>query len=228
MIEKLKHKLIVSCQAWEGTPFYEDSTIMRKLAESALLGGAGGIRANGVEDIVAIKKTVDLPLIGIYKLEDKRGLKIITPDFDSADKLVNAGADIIAIDASNHARPSEEELYELITSIRQKLGVPVMADISTLEEAIRAEKYGADIVSTTMAGYTPYTENNKTVGPDLDLIERIVKNVKVAVIGEGRFSKPEEVYEAIRVRGATSVVVGTSITAPWEISNRFAKAIQCS
>lgn len=224
MIDKIKNKLIVSCQAWEGTPFYNSPELMRKMAESALLGGAGGIRANGAADIAEIKKTVDLPMIGIHKHEDNRGIKIITPNFESAEMLVNAGADIIALDASDYARPNVEELYELISNIRQKLGVPVMADISTLEEAIRAEKLGADVVGTTMAGYTPYTVENKTAGPDLDLLESIVKSVNIPVIGEGRFSKPEEVYEAMYKRGATSVVIGTAISAPWEITNRFVKA----
>jgi len=103
------------------------------------------------------------------------------------------------------------------------LGLPVMADISNVEEAVRAERCGADLVATTMAGYTQYTV--KTEGPDLDLIERLVQTVSLPVVGEGRFSKPEEVREAIRVRGAHSVVVGTSITAPWEVAARFVRAI---
>lgn len=225
MIAALKGKLIVSCQAWEGTPFYGDPRYMRAMAECALMGGAGGIRANGEEDIREIKKTVPLPLIGIYKLPDKRGIRVITPDFQSAEKLAAAGADIVAIDASVQAREDEEEMFELIRAIREKLGVPVMADISTVEEAVRAERCGADIVATTMAGYTAYTEAAKTKGPDLDLIERIVKRVKVPVIGEGRFASPQEVREAIRARGAHSVVVGTSITAPWEVTSRFVAAI---
>lgn len=225
MINELKNKLIVSCQAWGGTPFYGDPKYMRAMAECALMGGAGGIRANGEADIREIKKTVSLPVIGIYKLPDKRGLKIITPDYESAEKLVAAGADIIAVDASAHARPDENELFELITNIRGKLSVPVMADISTVEEAVRAERFGADLVGTTMAGYTPYTEASKTIGPDLDLIEAIVSRVRVPVIGEGRFANPEEVHEAIHQRGAHSVVIGTSITAPWEVTARFVRAI---
>jgi N-acylglucosamine-6-phosphate 2-epimerase len=223
MIDSLKNKVIVSCQAWPGTPFYGDPKFMRAMAESAQMGGAGGIRANGEEDILSIKETVSLPVIGIYKLPDKRGITIITPTFESAEKLVKAGSDIIALDASIDARPEMEELSELIQRIRNELGVPVMADISTLEEALRAESCGADIVATTMAGYT--SNSIKTNGPDLDLIEQIVRNVKVPVIGEGRFSKPEEVNEAIIKRGALSVVIGTSITAPWEITARFVQAL---
>ncbi|MET3696988.1 N-acylglucosamine-6-phosphate 2-epimerase [Bacillus oleivorans] len=223
MIDSLKKKLIVSCQAWPGTPFYGDPRLICAMAESAYNGGAGGIRANGEKDILEIKKNVPLPVIGIYKLPDKRGVTVITPDFQSAKKLADAGSDIIAIDASYEARPNLEELHELIHQIKTKLGIPVMADISNLEEAIRAEKCGADIVATTMAGYTPYT--TKTDGPDLDLIESIVKKVKIPVFGEGRFSKPEEVNEAINDRGAHSVVIGTSITAPWEITKRFVRAI---
>jgi len=223
MIELLKNKLIVSCQAWPGTPFYGDPRMMRAMAECALMGGAGGIRANGPDNIREIKKTVPLPMIGIYKKPDKRGVQIITPDFASARELAEAGADIIALDATFEARRQEDELRELIGAIRNDLGVPVMADISNVDEAVRAERCGADVVATTMAGYTPYT--TKTEGPDLDLIERLVRTVRVPVIGEGRFSKPEEVREAIHARGAHSVVVGTSITAPWEVAARFVRAI---
>ncbi|MEH7380307.1 N-acetylmannosamine-6-phosphate 2-epimerase [Bacillus sp. JJ1533] len=223
MIELLKKKLIVSCQAWPGTPFYGDPRLIRAMAESAYIGGAGGIRANGVDDIQEIKKNVPLPIIGIYKLPDKRGKTVITPDFESAQKIADAGSDIIAIDASIEARPDIEELQQFIYKIKTELRMPVMADISDLDEAIRAEASGVDIVATTMAGYTPYSK--KTDGPDLDLLESIVKKVKIPVIGEGRFSKPEEVNEAINVRRAHSVVIGTSITAPWEITNRFVRAI---
>lgn len=223
MIEQLKHKLVVSCQSWPGTPFYGDPRMMRAMAECALMAGAGGIRANGPDDIREIKKTVPLPMIGIWKAPDKRGVRIITPDFASAERLADAGADIIALDATFEARPDEEELRELVQRIKSELKLAVMADISNAEEALRAERCGADLAATTMAGYTPYTV--KTEGPDLDLIETLVRTVTIPIVGEGRFSKPEEVREAIHKRGAHSVVVGTSITAPWEVAARFVRAI---
>jgi N-acylglucosamine-6-phosphate 2-epimerase len=219
----MRNKLIVSCQAWPGTPFHGDPNMMRAMAECAAMADAGGIRADGADNIREIKKTVSLPMIGLEKGADKRGIRIITPDFASAQRLVQAGADIVAIDASFDARNSENELIDLIRSIHVELGAPVMADISNIEDAVRAVQCGADIVATTMAGYTSYTV--KTEGPDLDLIQRLVQTVNVPVIGEGRFSKPEEVREAIRVRGAHSIVVGTSITAPWEVAARFVRAI---
>lgn len=170
MINSLKRKLIVSCQAWKDTPFY-GSNYMRAMAESALMAGAGGIRANGPEDIREIKKTVKLPIIGINKLPDSRGIKIITPNFEAARGLAEAGAEIIAIDASGEARTNDEELAEFIYEMQFKLKVLVMADISNLEEGVRAEKAGADIVATTLSGYTSYTK--KTEGPDLDLIKQL-------------------------------------------------------
>lgn len=198
---------------------------MRAMAESAQMAGAGGIRANGPEDIAEIKKTVTLPMIGIHKLPDKRGKVIITPDLESARSLVAAGADIVALDATAESRPDEAELEKLIHEIRHSLKVPVMADISTVEEAIRAERFGADLVATTMAGYTSYTEKGKSADPDIALIQQLVKAVKTPVVGEGRFSQPSQVKEALDT-GAHSVVVGTSITAPWEIAARFVRAIQ--
>jgi N-acylglucosamine-6-phosphate 2-epimerase len=221
MIEQIKQKLIVSCQAWKGTPFYAPH-YMKAMAECAQMAGAGGIRANSPDDIREIKKTVKLPLIGIYKLPDKRGVPIITPDFESAAALVAAGADIIAIDATLEARADEVELGRLIHDIKTKLNVPVMADTSTLEEALRAERLGSDLAATTMAGYTPYSK--KTEGPDLLLIASMVKALKIPVVGEGRYSLPSEVKAAVDI-GAHSVVVGTAITAPWEIASRFVRAI---
>ncbi|MFD0714261.1 N-acetylmannosamine-6-phosphate 2-epimerase [Paenibacillus sp. GCM10027626] len=225
MIASLKNKIIVSCQAWPGTPFYGDPRFMRAMAESALLGGARGIRANGADDVREIKTTVNLPLIGINKLPDRRGVRIITPDFESARVLAEAGADMIAVDATVENRADEAELRQLIAEIHNRLALPVMADISNVEEAVRAERLGADVVATTMAGYTPYTEKEKTKGPDFELISRIVSRVKVPVIGEGRFALPSDAHEAIAVCGAHSVVVGTSITAPWEVTARFVRAI---
>ncbi|MCJ8013669.1 N-acetylmannosamine-6-phosphate 2-epimerase [Paenibacillus sp. KQZ6P-2] len=225
MIQTMKNKIIVSCQAWPGTPFYGDPRLMRAMAESALMGGAGGIRANGADDIREIKTTVDLPVIGINKLPDKRGVRIITPDFESARVLAEAGADLIAVDATVQSREDEAELQQLIQDIQIRLRLPVMADISNVEEAVRAERLGANVVATTMAGYTSYTKEHKTEGPDFELISRIVEQVNIPVIGEGRFALPSDVCEAIKVRGAHSVVIGTSITAPWEITARFARAI---
>lgn len=222
MINQLKGRLIVSCQAWLDTPFYGPH-YMRAMAESAQMAGAGGIRANSPEDIREIKKTVKLPMIGIHKLADQRGIKIITPTFESARALVEAGSDIIAIDATNDGRPDEGELERLIQEIKSKLKVPVMADISNVEEAVRAEKFGADLVGTTMSGYTSYTQ--KTEGPNLALIEALKLTVRIPIVGEGRFSQPHEVKEALN-KGAHCVVVGTSITAPWEIAARFVRAIQ--
>ncbi len=186
------------------------------------MAGAGGIRANGPEDIREIKKTVKLPMIGIYKLPDARGIKIITPNFAAARELAYAGAEIIAIDATREARTNDDELAEFIYEMKAKLKVLVMADISNLDEGIRAEKAGANLVATTMSGYTSYTK--KTEGPDLELIKQLVSAISVPVIGEGRFSNPTEVNQALDL-GAHSIVVGTSITAPWEIAARFVRAI---
>jgi len=221
LINSLKRKLIVSCQAWEDTPFY-GANYMHAMAESALMAGAGGIRANGPENIREIKKTVKLPMIGIYKLPDARGIKIITPNFEAARELAEAGAEIIAIDATREARSNDEELAEFIEEIKAKLKVLVMADISNFDEGVRAEKAGANLVATTMSGYTSYTK--KTEGPDLELIKQLAAVVAIPIIGEGRYANPAQVNQALDL-GAHSVVVGTSITAPWEIAARFVRAI---
>ena len=211
--------LIVSCQALKNEPLY-GSDIMARMAFAALSGGAVGIRANTPCDIVAIKKAVQLPLIGIYKVDLPDYEVYITPTFDSAKEVAKAGADMIAVEATNRTRP--EPLDQLIGRIKDELGKPVMADCSTFEEAMQAAKFGADIISTTMAGYTAYT--SKTEGPDFDLLIKMLDANVAPVIAEGRFYYPEQVVKALEL-GAHAVVVGGAITRPAEITTRFVNAI---
>lgn len=211
--------LIVSCQALKHEPLY-GSELMAKMAQAALMGGAVGIRANTPQDIRAIKSVVSLPLIGIYKIDLPDYEVYITPTFEAAREVAEAGTDMIAVEATNRKRP--EPLDQLIGRIRDELGKPVMADCSTFDEAMAAAKFGADVISTTMAGYTDYTK--KTDGPDWDLLERMIDANVAPVIAEGRFYYPEQVVRALEM-GAMGVVVGGAITRPVEITTRFVNAI---
>jgi N-acylglucosamine-6-phosphate 2-epimerase len=215
--------LIVSCQAYDDNPM-RGPTFMRAMALSALMGGAGAIRANGEEDIRAIREVTDAPIIGLNKLWVEGFEVYITPTFDSARVLADAGADIIALDATPRPRPGGETLEELISQIQNDLGLRVFADCSTILDAVAAAKLGADYVSTTMAGYTPYTAKNKTTGPDFKTLEAIAQSVSVPVIAEGRFWTPFEVGHAFEL-GASAVVIGTAITSPVDITKRFAKEV---
>ncbi len=220
--EIFRRGLIVSCQALEHEPLH-GSHIMARMALAAEQGGAVGIRANTPEDIQAIKATVKLPVIGIYKREYEGSEVYITPTFAEAKAIAEAGADMIALDATPRPRPGGETLATLIRRIHQELDLPVMADCSTTEEAIAAAELGADVVSSTLAGYTPYSR--KTEGPDFEMLREVLDRVSVPVFAEGRFHTPEQVAQALAM-GCYAVVVGGAITRPQEITARFTAAIK--
>jgi len=216
-----KGTLVVSCQARADNPLH-GPVHMAAMALAAEAGGASGIRANGVEDIAAIRAVTTLPIIGISKVWDDRFPVYITPDFGDAARIARAGADIIGLDAT--ARPRNGEPVErLIARIRTELGKEVFADIATLEEGRAACAHGATYVASTLSGYTEETAARKGEGPDLELLEALVSALPVPVVAEGRFDTPELVAEAFR-RGAHAVVVGTAITNPREITKKFIRA----
>jgi N-acylglucosamine-6-phosphate 2-epimerase len=219
-IEQVKGDLIVSCQALEGEAMF-GAEIMARVAKSAEDGGARAIRANSPEDVAAIRKITQLPLIGLYKEELPGTEIIITPTLNHAIAIGKAGADIIAIDATN--RPHLfGKLIDYIAAIHDQTDCLIMADISTVEEALDAENFGADMVSTTLAGYTSYS--CQCEGPDLEIVKEALKACKVPVLAEGRYSTPEEVKAAL-VNGALAVVVGGAITRPWQITKRYRNII---
>lgn len=219
-VAQVSKQLIVSCQALPDEALF-GSEIMAKMATAAMQGGARAIRANTPVDVKAIKAAVDLPVIGLYKEVLPDYPVIITPTLKHALAIAEAGADIIAIDATERPHP-EGELAPFIEKIHAQTGCLVMADISNVAEGIAAEKAGADMVSTTLSGYTPYTP--KLDGPDLDLVKELAACLKIPVIGEGRYHTPEQVKQALE-NGATAVVVGGAITRPKEITARYVKVI---
>lgn len=216
ILEKVKGKLIVSCQALPDEPLHS-SYIMGRMAYAAFVGGASGIRANTVVDIAEIKKNVNLPIIGIIKEQYGDNNVYITPTLKEVDALVKEGVDIIAIDGTKRERPDGMTLTELMKKVREKYPNQLfMADISCVEEAQNCEKLGFDIVGTTLVGYTEYTKGNKP----LEELEKVVKAVKIPVIGEGNLDTPEKARKALEV-GAFAVVVGGAITRPQQITKKF-------
>ena len=208
IIESLKNGLVVSCQARPGNPL-RDPEIMAAMALAAELGGAVAIRADGVRDISAIKERVSVPIIGINKTEPSATVPYITPDFEHAKEIADLGVEIIALDATLRPRPDGTDLGELIRRIKEELGVIVMADIATYEEGIAAARMGADIISTTLSGYTDYSPF--TDDPDLELVRKLKESIDTPIIAEGRYNSPALFREAIKA-GAHAVVVGKSIT----------------
>ena len=212
--------LIVSCQAHDDNPL-RGPDFMRAMALAALQGGADAIRADGPEDIRAIRAACDKPLIGLYKDWREGWAVYITPTLDHAKAIVAAGADIVALGCTSAQRPSET-LEQMIEGVHA-LGALVFADCATLEDGEGAARLGADYVSTTMAGYTPETAHIKGDGPDFALLEQLVSLTGKPVIGEGRFWTPEDVQRGFSL-GAHGIVVGTAITNPREITKRFKRA----
>ena len=208
ILKRLENGLIVSCQARTGNPL-RGANHMAAMAEAAEMGGAAAIRADGPVDISEIKKLIRIPMIGIYKTEPSPSVPYITPDFAHAEAIAKLGVEIIAVDATLRPRPDGTELRELIKRIHGEFGVLVMADISTFEEGIAAERAGADLVATTLSGYTTYSP--MTEGPDLELIRRLKAEIAVPVIAEGRFTTPALLAEGLRA-GAHAVVIGKAIT----------------
>lgn len=220
LLDQLRHGLVVSCQALPDEPMH-GSEMMVRMALAAWQGGAAGIRANTPDDIGAIHAAVPLPLIGIYK--DGNSGVYITPTMAHARAIAMAGADIVALDGTQRPRPNGEQLDDLIAGIHSELGKPVLADVSTVAEGLAAQAAGADLVSTTLSGYTSYTL--LLDGPDLELVRELVLNLDVPVIAEGRMRTPSDVRMAMHV-GAFAVVVGGAITRPQWITSQFALAVK--
>ncbi|GEO12763.1 N-acetylmannosamine-6-phosphate 2-epimerase [Microvirga aerophila] len=218
-----KGALIVSCQARADNPLH-GPVYMSAMACAAEAGGAMGVRANGVADVRAVRAVTSLPIIGICKVWDDRFPVYITPSFENASCIAQAGAHIIGLDATPRPRDGEP-VDRLISRIRTELGREVFADISTIEEGRAAHASGATYVATTLSGYTEYTATQKNTGPDLDLIATLVSELPLPVVAEGRFDTPDLVAAAFE-RGAHAVVVGTAITNPREITRRFVRAAQ--
>ncbi len=193
---------------------------MARFARAAIKGGAAAIRANGPEDIKAIRAATDVPLIGIQKTIHDDGRVLITASFEAARVLVKAGADLIALDATGRGQHSGA--IERIRRIKAELGVPVLADIATLEEAKTAAAAGADAILSTLRGYTNETAHVRGFEPEF--IRQLTAMVDVPVIAEGRISTPVQAQQAIAA-GAFAVVIGTAITRPGEITRFFAQAI---
>ncbi|MCC4722310.1 N-acetylmannosamine-6-phosphate 2-epimerase [Salinicoccus sp. RF5] len=220
-VYKLKGELIVSCQALEDEPLH-DAYIMSKMALAAYEGGAGGIRANTVRDIKAIKKEVDLPIIGIIKKDFENSEIYITPTMEEIDELVEEGMEVIAFDATNLIRPDGSQFEEFFKRVREKYPDQVfMADVSTVEEGMMAAETGVDIVATTLVGYTPHSHGDEP----LETLEKMVSAVSVPVIAEGNMDTPEKAAKALEI-GAHAVVVGSAITRPQIITKRFKDALK--
>lgn len=225
LFERIKGKVIVSCQAVPGEPLYvEEKSIMYLMARAAKQAGTPMIRTSSVRDVVAIKEETGLPVIGLIKVQYDGFESYITPTMKEVDALVEAGSDIIALDCTDQKRGDGKSISEFIREVREKYPDAVlMADISTYEEGVNAWKLGMDLVGTTMSGYTAHSV--KLDGPDYELVRKLSATVDIPVIGEGRVHSPGQAMEMLDA-GAYAVVVGGAITRPLEIAQRFIRAVE--
>lgn len=218
----IKKELIVSCQALPDEALH-GAEYMSKMGLAAKMGGAVAIRANGGNDVIAIKKVTGLPIIGLVKQNYKDSPVYITPTKKEVQNLIDSDCEVIALDATERKRPNDETLEELILYIRENSNCLIMADVSTFEEGIKANELGVDMLSTTLSSYTDYTEDRQT--PDFPLIEKLSRESNIPVIAEGNIKTPEHAVRALK-SGAFSVVVGAAITRPTVITQRFVSSIQ--
>ncbi len=221
MINRLKGKVIVSVQAMPSEPLYQEKCMIAMM-QSVVKGGAGGLRVAGERDVKNAKKLFDIPVIGLTKPDvipqNWQEIVYITPTLDEVIKLVDAGADIIAFDGTMRKRPNNAKLEDLIKYIKINKRIS-MADISTLDEGQNAQKLGANILSTTLSGYTQFSQN-RGEEPDFELLKQLVENTDLPVVLEGRIWEPEQVDKAFEI-GAHCVVIGSAITRPQLITKRF-------
>ncbi len=223
VMQRLRGGLIVSCQALPEEPLHS-SYIMGRMAVAAMEGGACGIRANSPEDIKEIRGVVDLPVIGLHKVVYPDSPVYITPTMDEVDGLMEAGCDIIALDATARPRPQGVTLEQFFAAVRKKYPDQLfMADTSCFEEGLEAQRLGFDLVGTTMSGYTDYTKGRSL--PDYELMSRYVKELRIPVIAEGGIWEIDQLSQA-RAAGVWACVIGTAITRPRDITRRFVESMK--
>ena len=215
----LKGGLIVSCQVPDGTAIDTPEFIAAQ-AKTVLQAGAVGIRAQGISNVRAVSQSVGVPVIGLVKRYLADTPIYITPDIEDVTQLEKVGADIVAIDATMRMRSSGKTLAKFISELRTNTSVPLLADVDTLEAGIIAESLGCEAVATTLSGYT---ENPSPPLPNLRLVEELANRLKIPVIAEGGFNRPEQVKEALNA-GAWAVCVGTAITNPFLLAQSFVAA----
>jgi len=223
ILNQIKGGLVVSCQALDSEPLHS-SFIMGRMAKAAVEGGAVGIRVNGPDDIAEIKKTTNVPIIGLWKQEYDDSEIYITPTMTEIDALAEAGVDIIATDATDRIRPDGITLDSFFKDVRAKYpDMLFMADCSTYEEGVRAEQLGFDIVSTTLAGYTKETAGREL--PDFDMLKKLVDSLSIPVICEGGIWEVAQLQKAFEL-GCHCAVIGSAITRPQLITKRFTDSIK--
>jgi N-acylglucosamine-6-phosphate 2-epimerase len=226
IFDTLRSGLIVSCQPDADEPENDPLNrpdLMAAMAQAAVAGGACAIRADSPAHIAAIRAAVTVPLIGIYKVDLPGYAVRITTSVEDAVQISQAGADILAVDATARPRPQGSSAAGYIRLLNEATGKPILADVATFDEGLAAAEAGAAAVATTLSGYTSYSP--RRFDPDFTLLEQLVKALSIPVIAEGRFNTPALASQAIK-RGAWAVTVGSAITRPRIITHWFVREMR--
>ena len=226
LLERMKGSIVVSCQALPGEPLYDpERSIMPYMARAAQQAGAKMIRTCSVRDIAGIREATGLPVIGLIKRTYEGYDGYITVTMREVDECVAAGADIVSIDCTANRRGDGLTAPEFLRAVREKYpSLVIMADCARYSEGIEAFRAGADLVGSTLSGYTKETADRTGPDPDFELIAQWVRDLPCPVIAEGRIHTPEQARRMLEM-GAWAVVVGGAITRPLEIATRFFRAI---
>ncbi len=226
----LKKGLVVSCQATKEEPMH-GSDIMARMAIASEIGGAVGVRVNTYSDLCAVRKATKLPVLGLIKEQYEGFFPYITPTMKEVDLVVDSGAEIICIDATNYPRPDGNDLETFIKLIKEKYpNNEILADVSTVEEGVYAASLGVDYVASTLSGYTPDTidTSSKVIQelrePDFDIIEKLSKLITIPIVAEGKFWDSKNAIKAMKL-GAHAVTIGAGITRPQIITKKIVDEI---
>ncbi len=217
----IRNGLIVSCQAEGNSPFNSPEGVTL-FARAAVIGGAAAIRSEGVEKTSSIIEAMTVPVIGLVKSHFDDGFVRITGSFKDVEDLAGIGTHIIAVDGTFRKREGFSG-PEFIAQAKSRYGCIIMADIATEREALACADAGADCISTTLSGYTPETKHSHD-GPDFDLLKYLASTLSIPVIAEGRVNTPALAAQMMSL-GAWSIVVGSAITRPTEITKWFIESI---
>ena len=211
MTLSLRNGLIVSVQAPEGSPMRHPDVIAA-MADASLRNGALGVRLESPEHVAAVRERCPKALIiGLWKRSWPDSSVYITPRWHEVKAIWGAGADVVALDATDRFRPQAEELESLVKRAKDELGAPLMADVDSVENGLRAASLGCDWVGTTLFGYTESTRGSRPPGLHLLKPLRAQLPAETILICEGGIASPQTARDAIG-EGADAVVVGTAIT----------------
>lgn len=224
-LERLRGGLVVSVQAAADSPLAAPEHLAA-IARAVVAGGAVGIRTEGVAAVGAIRDAVEVPVIGLVKRGVPGSDVYITPELEDALGVARAGADLVAVDATERARPDGRLGADFVAAANAELPGRIVADVDTATAGRAAAAAGAAATATTLAGYTDVTAAGTDVtfaAPDVALVAELADSVDLPVLAEGRYANPEDIQAAFAA-GAFAVVVGTAITDPTALTRRLSTA----